>query len=216
MATTGESKRRVVNDEELERVREEKWEAARRERTQRVHVESAEDAEIVWHPKRNSLEDKLSYHGDAPPKDAAGIRAWAKRLLDNPVEMADWKFRKRRFRGTSQHQRDVISAKTLREPVLNALPESVSRGLLYKERETKDRIPKDRLYDTIVVKPVTSAAAIAGRSSTFWGERRWTVYRAKYTRGYVLVTDTNAESKLFPTYGELKSAIIKSGWEIVR
>jgi hypothetical protein len=55
-----------------------------------------------------------------------------------------------------------------------------------------------------------------GRNSAFWGERLWTVFTLRYSRGYVVQTDIGDDSRVFNTMGEVNAAIKASGWEIVR
>lgn len=99
--------------------------------------------------------------------------------------------------------------------MLNADPQSL-KFLDHDKAVRKGRIPKGLLYKRIVVKPLNGRNARMGRNNSFWGEREWLVHTLRYGRGYILTTDTADESKVFPTYGELASAIRKSGWEILR
>jgi hypothetical protein len=146
------------------------------------------------------------------------FQAYMTLLEHDPVRKAmhDTDMRRGVMRGDPR--RNGISAlATIKEPMLNASPNSISNALAYKEPGHKDRVVKNKkVYDRIVVKPTCTTAAKLEHKSSFWGERCWNIYTLRYAKGFVLVTDGGSESRVFPTYGELKVAVKKSGWEIVR
>lgn len=138
------------------------------------------------------------------------------RMADDPIYAADILHQMRRPKRGNATRHKISGRHAVREPMLNASVNSVANGLQYREPEYKDRVIKAGVYDTLVVKPTSSNTAKLERTSSFWGERTWKVYTLRYSKGYVLVTDKGSESRVFPTYGELKAAVRKSGWEIIR
>ena len=128
----------------------------------------------------------------------------------------DYALEARRPKGMDKAKFGIATTKAAKEPMLNAHPAAISRGLLYREKIPKDRLAKGFVYKRIVVKPTCSETAKMDHPGGFWGERSWIVYTLKYAHGFVLVTDSGRETKKFNSYGELKSAVGKSGWEITR
>ena len=128
----------------------------------------------------------------------------------------DYALESRRPKGVDKYKFGMAASKAAREPMLNAHPQSITRGLLYKESQPKDRLAKGYLFKRIVVKPTCRETAKLDNPHGFWGERTWLVFTLKYAQGFVLVTDSGRETKKFNSYGELKSAVGKSGWEITR
>lgn len=145
-----------------------------------------------------------------------GLPALLERMMDDPTFAADIHHQLRRPRGVNKREHGISGRKAVAEPMLNAKPDSVARGLAYREPSHKDRLVKGALYDRLVVKPTCIASAKAEHSSPFWGERLWNIYTLRYARGFVIVTDKGSESMVFHSYGELKAAVRKSGWEILR
>lgn len=150
-----------------------------------------------------------------PLTQGMSLRAIKDRMERDPAWAAAVEHDMRRPKGISSTSHHIAGRAAVKEPMLNADPQSIRNGLDYKEVQRNNRLPKDKLYASLVVKPVTRAAAKA-EGHTSWVERRWTVHTLKYARGFVIVTDKGDESRVFPTYGELKSAIQKSGWRIIR
>lgn len=138
------------------------------------------------------------------------------RMALDPVFEADVKHLLRRPKRVNKTRHQIAGRSAAKEPMLNASPDSIRNALAYREPTHNDRLPKGRVYATLIVKPMNSRAAKLEHHSAFWGERRWVVYTLRYTSGYVLVTDKGSESKRFHSFGELKSAVTKSGWEVVR
>jgi hypothetical protein len=122
----------------------------------------------------------------------------------------------RRPKGVDKAKFGMATTKAAREPMLNAHPQSITRGLLYKEPSNKHRQAKGEVYKRLIIKPLTADNAKLGRKNGWWGERTWIVYTLKYAHGFVLVTDLGQETSKFNSYGELRSAINKSGWQILR
>lgn len=116
----------------------------------------------------------------------------------------------RRPTGVSSAAYGVAIRRASRTPMLNAEPKLVRDALEQGKRDY--RMPKDGIATAWVVKP---KAMINGKTQGWW-ERRWVVHKLKYSKGFCLVTDKGDESKAFRTIGELRSAVVKSGWEIVR
>lgn len=149
------------------------------------------------------------------PLNGAELIALMKRKEADPVFAAEVDLELRRPGRHSKARYHIAARAACKEPMLNASPDSIRNGLAYHEPTHKDRLIKGQVYCRLIVKPASRAAAKAeGQSS--WVERQWIVYRLKYSRGLVVVTDKGSESRVFPTYGELSSAIKGSGWELVR
>jgi len=149
--------------------------------------------------------------------DLPKFQAYMELLEHDPVRKAMHETDMRRGVMRGDPRRNGVSAlATIKEPMLNACPNSIANALAYREPNHKDRVVKGKIYDRLVVKPLTSKNAKLEHNSGFWGERCWNVYTLRYAKGFVLVTDGGGESRVFPTYGELKVAVKKSGWEIVR
>lgn len=140
---------------------------------------------------------------------------FAKLAETEPAEFAEMATAARRPNGVSTVAHGIATRKAAGEPMLTANPRMIVDAM---ERGRKTaKMPKGRLYANLVVKPLTVRNAKLGAAGAgFWGERVWRVYNLKYSSGVVAVTDRGAETAMFSTIGELKSAIRKSGWEIVR
>lgn len=146
-------------------------------------------------------------------------RAFLRRLTNDPVLFAAAAAAMRRPSGVSKERFGVAIRSSVREPMLNANPDTAAKGLDFEraqERLKRNKIATAKLYKEIVVKPKSMKNARYGRNSSFWGERRWLVHTLKYGRGYTITTDLGDQSKAFSSYGEARTAIVKSGWEIVR
>lgn len=149
------------------------------------------------------------------PLSGAQTLAIIERMAADPVYAAEIQLEMRRPGRHSKARHHIAARAAAKEPMLNASPDSIRNGLAYHEPSHKDRLVKGKVYVHLIVKPTTGAAAKAEGLKS-WVERRWTVYTLKYSKGFVIVTDRGSESRVFPTYGELRSALNKSGWEIVR
>lgn len=137
--------------------------------------------------------------------------AIAKRMADDPVYAAEIEHALRRPVNADRFRHGVAGRAAVKSPMLNADPQCIKNALAYNEPNPKDRVPKARVVEELIVKPRSGATA-----QGFWGERRWLVYSLKYTKGFVIVTDKDQESKVFQSMGELRKAAIDSGWELVR
>lgn len=147
------------------------------------------------------------------------LRSFGLTMAKHPERLAELLLETRRPAGVAKERFGVAARKASRTPMINADPKNIGRGLDWYKAQLDERRyspAKDKVYKRIVVKPTTLQTAKAGRTSAFWGERLWTVFTLKYSKGYIITTDNGETSKRFPTYGELKSAITKSGWEVVR
>ena len=184
--------------------------------------------ERVGRRARVKRDNPLQYNHDAAitvPKDKTGrIRPGALAELltamgKDPARLAMLEAASRRPAGVSKERFQIAIRASVQEPMLTAHKRSVEKGLDFKhldESNRKSRVPKGPVYAKLVVRPLALRNAKHGRTSPFWGERLWYVRTLKYASGYVITTDIGDDSRTFPTFGELKSAITKSGWEVVR
>jgi hypothetical protein len=153
---------------------------------------------------------------DAPM--TLSVEGWPsllKRMSSDPVLAADVAFQLRRPRRVDRTRFLLAGHSAAKEPMLNADPQSIRNGLNYKEQQSKTRLPKQRVVERIIVKPMSLKTAKLGYTSANWTQRLWQVWNLKYAKGFVIVTDMGMETPPFNSMGELKSAIRKSGWEIV-
>lgn len=142
-----------------------------------------------------------------PPRDFA---RFLERLENQPERASELAAESRRPAGVSRAAYGVAIRKAGGSPMLNADARQVTDSLERGQR--RYRQPKAGLVEQLIVKPEAMATGkVAG-----WHERRWTIHRLKYAKGVCIVTDTGDESKAFNTIGELKSAVVKSGWRIIR
>lgn len=151
--------------------------------------------------------------------DAEHAVKFLERVANDDILRGQVALRDRRPAGVSKERFGVAVRAAAREPMLSANPETVGSGLdWHKVDETlqRKRVAKGLIYKRIVVKPSRLSTARYGRNSAFWGEREWVVYTLKYGRGYIVSTDIGDDSSVFRSYGELQSAIKKSGWQIIR
>lgn len=138
------------------------------------------------------------------------------RMLKDPEYAAEVRFQLRRPRNVDKTRFLISGRSACKEPMLNASPDSIRRGLDYKEQRSKTRLPKQKMVEKIIVKPTSLKTAKLGYTSANWTQRLWQVFTLKYAKGFVIVTDMGMETPPFNSMGELKSAIRKSGWEIVK
>lgn len=139
-----------------------------------------------------------------------------KRMEKDPTFAADIAHQLRRPKRVGRREHMISGRKAAQEPMLNAPRDTIERALAYREPTAKDRVAKGQLFEQFVVKPRCGEAAKQEYGAAFWGERLWNVYTLRWARGFVIVTDKGSESRTFLTMGELKSAIRKSGWDIIR
>ena len=135
------------------------------------------------------------------------------RLESDDVRKAAWLVDgKRRLKGQSSRL-GLAKRIAVKEPLLNANTNEIFAALEKEPAISRARVPKDKLYKEIVVCPDNSKAAKLGKG---WHERRWTVHTLKYAKGLILVTDRGEESSVFNGWAEMRSALIKSGWRILK
>lgn len=138
------------------------------------------------------------------------MEAIVAKMARDPVYAAMIQHELRRPKKVDKFRHGQAGRAAINEPMLNADRKSIL------STEPKDRRPKLDIYRTIRVKPVSSRNAMLERKAADWSERQWIVYRLKYSAGYVVATDKGSESAPFNTFDALRSAVLKSGWEIVR
>lgn len=174
---------------------------------------------------RLRLEDRpLRYNVDADvtmkamANNVEEAKKFLKSVVDDPVRASQLYMASARPKGVSVERFNIACRAAGREPMLNANPESINRGLDYNRAEGDQRkkaLPKGGVAERIKVKPCTLRNAKYGRNSAFWGVREWVVFTLRYGKGYVVRTDVGDESIVFPTVGQLKSATRRSGWDII-
>jgi len=141
------------------------------------------------------------------------------RLLADEVRWGEAQVAMRRPSNVSKERFGAAVRSAAGDAMLTASPDSIRFGLDHSkahEHLNKRRVAKGAKVDQLVIKPSTLHNAKYGRNSTFWGERLWTVFSLRYGRGYIVTTELGDDSVVFPSVGQLRSAIKKSGWEIVR
>ena len=148
---------------------------------------------------------------DGRINDPADYARWLAKLGDDPVRIAALESDGRRPSGVSKARYGIAIRSANKTPMLNADPSDTQNALEGKTRAFKSGVMKGKVWKRIVVKPDSAKNGKAG-----WQERLWYVYEMKYARGLVIVTDEGDESKVFPTWGEMHSAIIQSGWRLVK
>lgn len=145
-----------------------------------------------------------------------GLDSLLHRMMTDPALAAEIANRLRKPSNVSQSRYNLASRHAVREPTLNAAANSIANGLKYHEKNPKDRIVRGKVYARLVITPGTLKNAKLGRTHAFWEERLWNVYSLRYSSGFIVVTDDGSESKVIASFGEVKSAIVKSGWNIIR
>lgn len=135
-------------------------------------------------------------------------------LEKDPVRQAEIEMLGRRPTNVSKYRFGAAARAAGKEPMLTANADTVSSGL---DGNVKGTRPKTgACLSKLVVKPRTLRNAKGSKTEAFWGDRLWSVLPLKYARGYIIVTDCGDFSKTFMTLGELKNAVIDSGWLIIR
>lgn len=136
-----------------------------------------------------------------------------RRIAADPVRLAECLADARRPEGVSRARHGVAIRASAGDKMLTALGSEVQRALKIT------RIPQlvsGGLYERMIVKPTTAAAAKAGRSSSFWGERSWAVHRPKYGPGFFIRYDVGGDSRVYASVAELRGAVKRSGFTIIR
>lgn len=164
--------------------------------------------------KKQPLREKPAYqYTRSPAKDVEKLAQQMRELASDDIAWAQVAGEATRPRTVSKARHGIALRAALREPMLNANPRMVAEALKCTHLP---QLISGGLYEQRVVKPKTTAAAKAGRNSSFWGERRWGIHRPKYGRGYFIRYDTGGDSRVYGSMGELDSAIKRSGFEIIR
>jgi hypothetical protein len=138
--------------------------------------------------------------------DREAFKGFLDDVLDDPIRKASFMAEGRRPGNVGRAAYGIAMRRTLREPMLNADPRRVREAL---ERPEKSRVPKLPPFKRIVVKPVLPVAR-------GWYERVWTIHQLRYTRGVIAVTDEGDETQIFPQYSDLRAAIGRAGWKVVK
>lgn len=168
-------------------------------------------------PLRHTIDADVTMKAMADNVEEA--KKFLKAVTSDPVRASQLYMAAARPRGVSVERFNIACRAAGREPMLNANPESINRGLDYNRAEGDQRkkaLPKAGVAERINVKPSSLKNAKYGRNSAYWGAREWLIFVLKYSRGYVVRTDVGDESSVFRSVGQLKSAIRKSGWEILK
>lgn len=159
-----------------------------------------------------------AYRLRQPSLDPKVNKAFLDHILNDPIKSAQLALMTRRQPGVSKERFGVAARAAGREPMLCANPESVVYGLDSSKVSADQRskaLAKAGVAERLSVKPLSGKNAKLGRNSAYWGCREWLVFVLKYSKGYVVRTDTGEESSVFRSVGQLKEAIRKSGWEIL-
>lgn len=135
-------------------------------------------------------------------------------LCKDEVRSGQLSLKIRRPSGVSKERFGIAAMKAAGEPMLTANPRSIAFGLDLNKVERYTHA-KAGMVGRMVVKPTCLEAAKSGRTSSFWGERVWKVYRLKYSSGYTITTDLGQETPEFASLAKLRKAVTESGWEIL-
>jgi hypothetical protein len=141
--------------------------------------------------------------------DAADYQKWLSAVMSDPIRAAAFMVDGKRPSNTNNVRWEIARRSACGIPMLNADPSDTRSAL--EGAVKKGRVPKGKLVKRIIVKPKTGATGARG-----WMERMWHVHELKYARGLVCVTDDGDETKVFPQWSDMRAAILKSGWEIIR
>lgn len=166
-------------------------------------------AQPLREPDRPVGKDYITTKSTDPAVKAAELRA----ILADPVKSAAYFADGRRAPGTSKTRHGLALRVATGEPILNANPRQVKGAL---ESNALPTITAGGFDSTVIVKPLTGAAAKAGRSSSFWGERAWKIMVPKYGRGFFIRYDTGGDSRVYASRSDLVAAIRRSGFQIIR
>lgn len=132
---------------------------------------------------------------------------------NNPAKIAEIMTASRRPTSVGKCQFEIATRKAAGDNMLSASGDSVEFGL--DHRNSRVRVQLGELQYNLIIKPSCLKTAKMGRKEGWWGERLWGVYAPRYATGLLAVTDCGHQTTIFPTQGELHSAIKRSGWEIV-
>lgn len=177
------------------------------------HLGSGRKLRLVDRPRT-----KMERQVNECPRELGGmtLKEMLEKAAVDPAFAAELNHRIRKPGNVSKVRHALAGLAAAKEPTLNASRRSIEDGLRYRETDINNRVPKNRREFFLIVKPASLAAARAETGAASWVERKWDVYSLKYAPGYIIVTDKGAESRIFPSRGELMSAINRSGWSIIR
>lgn len=166
-------------------------------------------AQPLREPDRPISQDYTVTKSSDPAVKAAELKS----ILADPVKAAAFMADARRPSGVSKERHGLALRIATGQPILNAQPRMVKDAL---ESNALPTITAGGFDSTLIVKPLTGAAAKAGRSSSFWGERAWKIMVPKYGRGFFIRYDTGGDSRVYPSRSELVSAIRRSGFQVIK
>lgn len=150
------------------------------------------------------------------PKPLESLGDVLARVKANAAMDREYAYNLRQPKGVGKSKWGLSATKASGEPMLNAKPDSITRGLLYKEPTHKSRNARGPMVKTIVVKPNCLQTARYKNPGGFWGERAWNIYTLKWCPGFIVVTDRGDESPKFDSIGQLRKAVMQSGWDVLR
>lgn len=172
-------------------------------------------------PERGSLQfkphtaDGETGYMTRPDGTIADVQDFARYLegvLSDPVREAQLLTQARRPPHVSHVRHEIAMRSAMREPMLNADPSATRKALEGRSRLRRNaRLDKLAPFKRIVVKPCSSITGTHG-----WQERMWSIHKLKYGPGVVAVTDDGDETMICPQWSDLRSRIVKSGWDIIR
>lgn len=117
----------------------------------------------------------------------------------------------RRLRGGVSYYRREIAARRADDMLIG---QRNSCETAWRDNVSERRTPCLPVVEYIIVKPTCMQTAKHGGAG--WRQRTWKIYPLRYAKGFLAVTDAGVETEKFPSIQTLKSAIKKSGWELVR
>lgn len=136
-----------------------------------------------------------------------------RRIARDPVRLAEVMADARRPEGVSTARHGIAIRKAAGDKMLTARGVEVERGL---DSNNLPKLVSGGIYERMIVKPRTTAAAKAGRSSSFWGERSWAVHQPRYGRGFFIRYDTGGDSRVYGSIAELRGVVKRSGFDIIK
>lgn len=189
--------------------------AARTPMTYRPTVEPrnrTERGSLQFKPHTVDGEPGYMTAADGTIPDVEDFARYLEGVFSDPVRYAQALVEARRPGKVSKSSHEISMRRSMREPMLNADP-SQTRAALEGRTRLKSNARLDKLppFKRLVVKPCSSVTGKRG-----WHERLWTVHQLKYSRGVVAVTDDGDETVIAPQWSELRSMIVRSGWDIIR
>lgn len=165
-------------------------------------------------PLREPMAPSTADYTVTKSADPAVKAAELKAILADPVKAAAFMADARRPAGVSKTRYGLALRAATGQPILNAQPRMVKDAL--ESNASLPTITAGGYDSTIVVKPLTGAAAKAGRGSSFWGERAWKIMIPKYGRGFFIRYDTGGDSRVYASRSDLVAAIRRSGFQVIK